>query len=318
MKTIHFCLLFFGVATSTLAATKQTIDIINNTSTTLHIAHDIPEHSKAHIEITKINDLYAAILSDSAEKIKNAVLAGANVNQIKSGKALLFWAISSNRRNAIETLIQLGAKFDDECSQKILKMKDLRSLLLLVKQGLIKLDVREITGVIIENAGLPNTISELSNIAFELIKELVNRGYNTNDVWEAAIILAHFQESKGYDLIRFLLFRGANPNYLRVIKNHGLDMVDTPFSMVLQWPNKKVAELLLKAGADLNNKIRPYGFKKDSCTTVLEWAISQDTIPSFALLGEERSRTGGCKHNSQLLRQEIVTLLLQTCHANTP
>ncbi len=262
----------------------ESVHIVNDSDQSLRADIGIPAHNRADILITKMNDiqdaLYKAILNDSVVEIKKAVQAGADINKRKDNKPLLLWAILLNRYNAIAELIQLGVTFDDFCAQQIIKMQDIKFLLLLVKQGQLNFDVQKVTGVIRRSL----ICQKNYDVALELIKELVCHGYNVNELWNTAIILAFYRQLEGEEAIRFLITRGANPNYEAKNTSHYY----TPLSLsAVDLPTKKIVQILIAAGADINQKIRPRGKVCSLLSSVIE-------------------RCGSSKQ-----RQEIIELLLE-------
>ncbi len=248
----------------------QKIGVVNDADESLELNLEVPEYARADIEITKINDLqgalHKAILNDSAVEIKSAVQAGADVNKEKNGKSPLLFAILLSRYNAIEALLNFGAMPDDVCGQHAIKMKDGRSLLLLVKHGCINLNLKEVAGMITHFA-----INRQHQLALELIKELVNCGYNVNELWDAAICLAYFGPSEGEAAVKFLLFRGANPNHINT--GYRGDIHTPLWSAAANFPNKRIVKILIKSGTDINQKIKPN--PKDNSSAVLSFVLKR-------------------------------------------
>ena len=73
----------------------QVINIANNTNQLLSLNLTVPEYTAAVITMTKLKSaqemLHQAILDNSAEGIKKAVTAGADVNLYRDGKSPLLW-----------------------------------------------------------------------------------------------------------------------------------------------------------------------------------------------------------------------------------
>ncbi len=244
-------------------STTQKIGIINNTSTPVNVGFTLPEQTTATIQLKKLDALHSAVLSDSAEKIRKAVNDGADVNQRKDGKTLLFWAIALKRHIAVGTLLQLGAIPDDACAQQTIAMGDIQTVLLLVKQGYVNIGIERF-------ANFGNT-----NDGFDLIRELASRGYDINKLWTPAISLANHNPSKGEEIIRFLLFRGANPNY-QINSNHR--PITTPLFLALDYTNKPIVKVLIEAGADINQKTNPCRHSQaQEGDTALSHAIKRNT-----------------------------------------
>lgn len=241
-------------------ATDQSIDVINNTENPLDVGFTLPEKTIAHIQLKKLELLHEAILNDSAEQIRAAVVAGADVNQLRDGKLPLFWAILLKNANAVEALVQLGAKPDDLCAQYITKMGDIKSLVLIVQQGQIKIPLSAIRN--------PTCYGTIPPICLDLIRELVNHGYDINEIWPIAINLANCCPKEGEEAIRFLVARGADPNNVFTYWNG--DTGNTPLRMAAaHLCNKQVVKLLIDVGADIHQKCRFHG-------SLLSYVINND------------------------------------------
>ncbi len=252
LKNIHisiFVSLLFCL--THIKAKPETIKIINKTDSALNVNFTVPEQTVASIKLKKLDALHDAIVADSSEKIRKAVLDGADVNHLKDGKTPLLWAIILQCYNALDTLLHLGAKPNDACITQATNMKDLKSLLLLLRQGATNLDFPKVLDLIDQSL-----IHHKFDDSIAMIRELVNRGYNVNDLWTSAIILARYKATEGEEVIRFLLSRGANPNYNSILNNpHKL--TKTPLvTAAIDWPNKQILEILIEAGADLNQYIK--------------------------------------------------------------
>ena len=87
------------------------IDVINDTDQKVNIDLKVPARAEALIKIKKLHGqqpqemLHKAILNNSAEEVRNAVLAGADVNNGKDGKLPLLWALLLKCCNAFEALV---------------------------------------------------------------------------------------------------------------------------------------------------------------------------------------------------------------------
>lgn len=283
----------------------QTIEVINNSNQCLHMTANSPAHAlrldqsvPAHTKSLVISVLsklslsqdmlHGAILSDSAEKIRTAAHAGANINQPKDGKSPLLWAILLSRYNAIETLLHLGASIDDVCGEQAIKMQDAKSLLLLVKYGYPNLDIKKVSGII----SLFINRNKF-DIACELIRELINHGYNIDDFWGTAITLAYYNPNDGLEIIRFLLSRGANLNYM-------IGGCATPLvTAAAHFPSKSIVKILIESGADISQPVKLYGVRNGQFSTLLSYTIEA--------LSSGSGIHGG---NSNEKRREVIELLL--------
>jgi len=256
MKSHILCLGFITFITT--SAPAEEMHVINNTNHSLDINFTLPEQTVALIQLKKLEVLFSAILNDSAEEIRAAVHAGADVNQEKDGKSPLLLAILLKRHNAVETLLQLGAKPDDICGQQATKTQDLKSLLLLFRYGYHNLNIKEVESVI------SNSVSHYQKEAIDFIRELVNHKYDINIFWRPAILLAANNPSVGQEIIRFLISREANLNHMINGK--------TPLHLAVWFGNTHVVEILMEAGADINKKIEHPGTPPRS---LLSYAIER-------------------------------------------
>ena len=185
-------------------ANIESAHIINDTDQSLRVNFGVPEYSHADISITKINDLqnalHKAILSDSVIEVRNAVRAGADVNMPQDGKRPLLVAILLSRHNAIETLLKLGAKSDNSCEEYITKMKDPKSLLLLMRHGQFNFNIKELVGII------KSSIPRNPQVAIDLITESINHGYDINEFLDPVTRLAWRSRAfEAEEMVRFML-----------------------------------------------------------------------------------------------------------------
>lgn len=247
----------------------QQINIVNDTASSLNVNLSVPAKTEAIIQMKKLHNqqpqemLLKAILNNSAAEVRIAVRAGANINDFKDGKSPLLCALLLKHHNALEILLQLGAKPDDVCKQQAIKMYDVQSVLMLVRHGCqINFDKMDIYYTIICSHKNPNE-------SYDLIKELVNRGYNINELWFTVIAFASANQSIGVEVIRFLLFRGANPNYIIEERDcYGSQgNLYTPLSLAsANFPSMEIVKTLIHAGADINQKVKLY--RKNFITTL--------------------------------------------------
>lgn len=91
--------------------------------------------------------LHQAILNDSAECIKRAVQLGSDFNQGQGDRSHLLWAVLLRKSNAIETLLELGAKdrkfTNIDLAQYCVSLGDLKSLILFAQKGGVDLKAKD-------------------------------------------------------------------------------------------------------------------------------------------------------------------------------
>lgn len=145
-------ILFSLIGSSTAFAVNQStqnIEIKNNSAHNLNLNLTVPEYTKAVIAMTSLKTkvdaqsmLHTAILNDSAEGIKEAVQAGADVGQPRTGKSPILTAVLLKRSNAVEALMECGASIladhnnevDETLIQYSIKLGDFKSALCMLKK----------------------------------------------------------------------------------------------------------------------------------------------------------------------------------------
>lgn len=288
----------------------QVINIANNTNHPLGVNLTIPEHTAAVITMTKLKSaqemLHQAIFDNSAEGIKKAVTAGADVNLYRDGKSPLLWAVLLKRTNAVAALLECDA--DVKCEDNLviisLKLRDVKSALLLVKKGADFLTCDE------NDTGHPNDPkiipmhyalellkkNEQLNILLEFIQEMLNQGFRTKylepfaasmkgylhkHTFEQERISRAMSGAQGFvDAIERILWEYAiknsesSVNLKDFIKrganpNHGIGS-GSPLKLAIQEDKKIAIKVLLDAGADINTEILVHNIKH----TPLSYALS--------------------------------------------
>ncbi len=239
-------------------ANGDTIEIANNTNQTLHVDLPIPEHTAAHIQMKKLKAqegsqemLHQAILANSAEGIKKAVSAGANVNIEKDGQTPLLLAVVLKKVNAVEALLLYGANVNirhtgQALIHTALKIGEVKIALLLVKHGAILNDcIDNCIGLSLCHCITSNR--EEKPIAIELLRELLTRGYSN---------------------------KIANPNNAfncEFDKRISNGIVWRPLFIAIEYFDAKEVKMLLDAGADVNLRAVPRIYESKSA---LAFAIS--------------------------------------------
>jgi len=138
--------LLAGVITLTGANAANRVTIVNNNNTPVQVDLTIPEYTEAKIKLNKITSaqsikiqsqelLYKAIVKNSVADIKKAIQAGADVNYTKDGKSALVLAVLLKRDDAIQCLLDNGAKSNKTIIEYALKMGAIKAAHLLIKKS---------------------------------------------------------------------------------------------------------------------------------------------------------------------------------------
>ncbi len=226
--------------------------------------------------------LYEGILQNSADVIQEAVSLGASINASKDGRDPLLWAILLNHGTAIKALLDLGFIPNGDHISHIVKNYDMETILLLVKQNKTRLHTLDIVDVF--SRGIHNV-----DIALDLIKELINKGYSVNDLWSMAITLARYNPEKGEAAIKLMMQNGASPDIICVVNIYRNNL--TPLHEAAKYLNTKVVKLLLQYGAAVNKKVNPINGGRKLYT------------PLAYVMEETRPSSGG--------RNEVIKTLLE-------
>lgn len=104
--------------------TQEVVDALNQEYLKLHAKKPVLKQPPQDL-------LHNAILKNSAEGIKQAVQAGANIHYEKDGKSPLGWAVSYKKYNAVKSLLECGDQASSTLFQEALKLNDIKSAVLL-------------------------------------------------------------------------------------------------------------------------------------------------------------------------------------------
>lgn len=238
--------------------------------------------------------LHKAILNNSIEEMRQAINAGADVNRQHNGKSPLFWAVILKRSNTIEYLLECGAKDDVSIIQHAVNQQDIKSAVLIAKSCNFNLDavyagdtlIRHASNaidfesalILLKSGANPDLRSDKPmkggsmlglavNIivnkswpqktidsAFELIQEILNRGYDVNNLWQLEF---NNMGVRDLEIIKFMKKNGVDVNH-QVIRN-GYAGSWTPLFLAIRSHDKAKIKLLLDYGADINQKAEPDG-----------------------------------------------------------
>ncbi len=248
------------------------------------------EHRKRELNIRTLKEiydtqelLYQAILKDSADDIRDAINAGADVSLERDGCPPIFQALILKKSNAVKELIEQGSDINitflnHGLVYNALKTNDYESAFLFIKNGA---DFSEKTDGKADL--LCYALSRSGVIPLKLIQAFIDHGYdvckNRCDWFESPLYWA-ITSLNSFDLptIKLLLENGANPN--QIIDEFKIS--STPLLRAIYFGadsagylNRgiEVAKVLLDYGADINQKATPDRGTK-GIQTPLSYAIN--------------------------------------------
>lgn len=233
----------------------QTISIKNNTDQSLNLNLSIPEYTAAVIAMTKLKSaqemLRKAILDNSTEGIKEAVLAGADVNFNKNGETPLLLAVILKHSDMVDILLGYGAIANESLVENAIKQIDFKTAILLTKKGKLNINAfyfgstllghalqryraeeahllvqsganfsrcfDESKSSLLKNDAMNyaieiEAINNRSNTALALIQELINHGYNIHDNNYNSCIWKLAIMKRSQKSLNLFIKNGANPN----------------------------------------------------------------------------------------------------------
>jgi ankyrin repeat protein len=274
--------------------------------------------------------LHEAILNDSAEEIRNAIQVGADINLGKDGKAPLWWAILNDKYTAVKTLLEFGASTDESLLQFAMQRTLIRSAILIAQKLGRNLDAITHEGktllqlavsnhdyeavLLLINAG--SHVSGYESIDFsgclvtlmerivmclngcnektciELIQKLLDRGFKINEMWNLTRSDIRSAVYNNETVLKLIIKNGANPNYVFEQKCCFPSLFWTPLYKAINDNNKQVVEILLNAGANINqmaNLSSVYRTLK-GISTPLSFAIYHGNKDIIGLLVERGAR----------------------------
>lgn len=244
--------------------------------------------------------LQAAILNDSPEEIQMAINAGADVNKnietqssstrrssLNSGQSPLFLAYSLQHQKAVQALLDAGAKPDANVIQKALYAKDFNTIVLFLKAGAVipKNQLNQYMDLCL------NALSSNESVALEVMQEIIDRGYNINNIWQLQLPMSSSGEeldiNRDYPTVEAINFylhekavhlalkNGANPNFIYVkgiysctplLKAIATLTAATVTRGTLMKDIPATIKLLVDASAKVNQKANPYPATKSLLT----------------------------------------------------
>lgn len=302
-----FCIL----ATLNLSAVRK-VNIVNQATAPVRVDLTIPGRTEAQIQLKAIQQvrqlnpnaqalLLKAIANDSKEEIMRAIRIGADVNYVQGGMSPLLMAILLKKDKALQFLMEQGAQpnktmFDYAIEQG----RNIKSAYLLAKR--MGFDVNAKYRIWSQDITLLQFALSQDKIDFELAAILMKDGaycdhdimkhirfYSEHDI-KHLIQLMQGLLNCGCDLnsaltnnniyfneeaLKWVLQNGGNPNHVFVENISNSGTFRTPlFTAIEQGASLSIIEILLNAGADVNQKAKLY--PSDKIQTPLAFAISQN------------------------------------------
>ena len=216
--------------------------------------------TEAIIQMKKLHNqqpqemLQKAILNNSAIEVRNAVQAGADINNGKDGKSPLIWALLLQRQEAFAELIRLGSNVHvtyEGVSLVLhaLKLDDLKSALLLLNNGAncsgsIGIDAIKLICCCVRSCKSDNAT------ILEFVQDLIKLGCAPNEFWANGDL--YLRRNLSSEIIKLIIKNGANPNYRLSCFPNGYY---NPLYSAIANSNIEATKALLEAGADANQKI---------------------------------------------------------------
>ncbi len=115
------------------------------------------------------------------------------------------------------------------------------------------------------------------DLALELLQLIIDRGYNVNDIWEATINFNWLYCDYQKEILELFIKNGANPNKI-IYKKIPVGCNWTPLFKAIENDSLEIVEILLNAGAHINQKANPDTHQPSLCLTPLSFAINKGNI----------------------------------------
>ncbi len=236
------------------------------------VKNDSPEEIKTVLISTVVESkqdestewlLLTALLNENISEIKQLVQK--LITEGKNGNSPILWAALLEKPNAAKILLECGAKIDADIVEYALVTGNTQTAIVLVQGGV------DISSIIDRCVALSIAHASTKNAALtlEFIQELINRGYNVDNVWNGNASYYRLFDGKIIDLF---LQNGANPNKVKNSK--------APLLRAIQHNALSAVRMLLHARADVNLEVDEVG----TLQTPLFWAIRQGNLKIVTLL----------------------------------
>ncbi len=205
--------------------------------------------------------LLKAIMTGTSDEIKKAVQP--LINEGKNNISPVTWAVLLNKPEAVKVLLDCGTAVDVFLAQYVAKSGDLKTALLFAKNSI---DISSHMDAYMNLAiGYQDLQPSDVNVAFELIQELIKRGYDVNKIWSVGLMPHE-------NLINLMIKNGANPNFV-------INETTTPLIRAIESNDERAIKALLAVGANVNPKV-------DKSRLPLALAIQRGQSSIVALLLE--------------------------------
>ncbi|MBN1974174.1 MAG: ankyrin repeat domain-containing protein [Sedimentisphaerales bacterium] len=211
--------------------------------------------------------LHKAALAGDLAEVKRLIAEGADVNKLESNSTALHIAVSNNRKDIAELLLEKSANIDiqDETGRTALYIAvqnnniDLVKILLSAKADInignnrgqtpIDIAVRQNRKEILDLFSRSVTISTLHAAVklknMEKVKEFLDKGADVNEYENGDTPLLIAVNNDSNDIAKLLLEHGADPNI-------GDEGSYTPLYYAIWNSNKDMVNLLISKGAKVN------------------------------------------------------------------
>lgn len=197
---------------------------------------------------SKNDQLFMAVQMQDTYGVLKAIIAGADVNYIESGRPIISWAAQGGNAFIVQSLVKAGAKTDipDQIGQTPL-MRAIETQYPNVVRVLLKAKADPNAK---DTEGESCLMMAVKSRKPEIVQAIINAGADVNaltpDGDSAALVAAQDGMPESLEIIRILGNAKANMNISNIIY--------TPLSYAVDQGNKELVQALLSAGADANAK----------------------------------------------------------------